>query len=85
MAAPRALARFSIIPQFSGPFIPLPADTTNSASGKGISPSGRLTEITFINAAPASPLISSTGQFEPLSSAGILLGKRDIIFTADFT
>src|SRR6188508_1375082 len=35
VAAPSMAASSSTIPQFSGPFIPRPAETTNSASGNG--------------------------------------------------
>ena len=68
VAAPKDFAKFSIIPQFSGPFNPLPAETTSSASGKRISPSGFFVEITFIAAAPPKPFVSSTGQLVPVFS-----------------
>ena len=38
VAAPKVLARSSIKFQFSGPFIPLPAETTISASAMDIFP-----------------------------------------------
>ena len=38
MAAPKALANSSTIPQLPGSFKPLPAPTTMAASGNGIEP-----------------------------------------------
>jgi hypothetical protein len=60
------LAKSSTIPQFSGPFNPLPAETTNSASGSGISPSGFFVVITFIRPFEAPEENSSTPQADPL-------------------
>ena len=47
VAAPKTPANSSIIPQFSGPFIPRPADTTISASAIAIFPELFSTEVTF--------------------------------------
>ena len=85
VAAPKDLAKSSIIPQFSGPFKPLPAETTNSASGKGISPSGFLVEITLMAADPAFPLVSSIAQSLHDFSGWILFGSNEIIFVEEFT
>mmetsp|Transcript_3334 Transcript_3334/g.7844 ORF Transcript_3334/g.7844 Transcript_3334/m.7844 type:complete len:245 (-) Transcript_3334:916-1650(-) len=47
VAAPNTSANSSIIPQFSGPFIPLPADTTTSASAIVTFPDTLSTDATF--------------------------------------
>src|SRR5690606_20024059 len=47
VAAPSTLANSSIIPQFSGPFIPRPAETTISASGREILSVARTISLTI--------------------------------------
>src|SRR5690606_17026333 len=71
--------------QFSGPFKPRPADTTNSASGTGISPSGCFVEITFTFGSPAFPANASTVALPPVASGWIELGNKEIIFFAVLT
>ena len=78
VVAPRELASSSTIPQFSGPFNPLLAETTNSASGNGIpSPSG-FNSLTFILASTKSSLNSVIEAVVLFSLGGIELGNIEI-------
>src|SRR5690606_7417256 len=69
-AACNVFARSSTIPQFSGPFSPLPALTTISASVRGISPLDLLTLVTFTR--PASTVVSK-GTTSALPSPAVIL------------
>ena len=69
VAAPNKEANSSIIPQFSGPFKPLPPETTNSASGKEILSLALIISLTIVwkSCAPVLGLKSSIVAVVPRS------------------
>jgi hypothetical protein len=69
-------------PQCSGPFMPRPALTTISASGRGMPSPALRTSFTVMRAAPRSPLYSSTVAVpETASDRDAEFGIRLITFT----
>src|SRR5690606_6976461 len=84
VAAPNESASSSIIPQFSGPFIPRPADTTNSASVNVILPAA-LVLLTIVVPVPVGlTLIFSSAQVTLFSFKLVLLGVIAITFLSEF-
>src|SRR5690606_11261803 len=82
VAAPKTSANSSIMPQFSGPFNPLPPDTTISASAMATLPFTLSTDSTLISEATKEGLKASSVAFPVDSTKPKELFDRPMIFTS---
>ena len=85
VVAPNSVASSSMMDQFSGPFIPLPADTTNSASGNGTIPSSLFTSITLTEELGIETSIDSISIVVPIFSGLNELPDKDNTLFSVFT